>query len=408
MMAFFLAVYTLEFVALQQRHTLEFLLGNAALLAVRRVAIAAVLAIGVLLRGQFLWLSIGNGPRISRTVIGNQLRIVRLLPLAVSGLFMPKEEGFARSHRIFTGLVWLLPAALAGAVAPMLPGYAGLTLLVLTAVIFVVNATTRDSVSGRTIAARVLLRPTVHNDPLFARRDYMRAMRSAGIDVGFGDLGPAEAVLARLRAEPGAELGAASLAAELLAARGDYDGALRVRYPEADPADAQALTMARHAADSARAAKLLMLLAEKDPALAPKAVPLARRHIAALAANPFGAQVDRMGRVLFALHAGNLRVARRLNRICMARARTPLVLADALCTQARIDVQRDRADKAVKRLDEAARLAPWYPRVATVRQLVSADAAAAMQQPVIEATETDASHVFAEPWSVSVSLPEES
>ncbi len=408
LMALFVAVYTLDFVALRDRHSLAFLLGVAALLVLRRVTIVAVLAIGALLDGQILWLSIGNGPRLSRAVIGRQLRIVRLLPLAVSGTFMPKEESFARTHRIFTGLVWLLPVALAGVVAPMLPGYASLTLLVLTAVMFVINATARDSESGRTVAARVLLRPTMHNDPLFARRDYIRARRSACIDVHFGDLGPAEAVLTQLRAEPGAELGAASLAAELLTARGDYDRALRVAYPEPDPADNPAGTEARHATDSARAAKLLMLLAEKDPGLAPKAVPLAQRHIAALAPNRFAAQVDRTGRVLFALHSGDLRAAQRANRICMARARTPLALADALCTQARIDMQRGRMEKAIKRLDEAARLASWYPRIATVRQLVGAQAAAAIAQPLIESTEMDASHVFAEPWSVSGSLPEES
>lgn len=408
LLALLLTVYTLEFIALQNRHSLAFLLGVAALLVVRRVAIAAVLAIGVLLGGQILWLSIGNGPRISRTVIGNQLRIVRLLPLAVSGVFMPKEEAFARTHRVFTGLVWLLPVALAAAVTPVLPGYASLTLWVLTAVMFVLNATTRDSVSGRTIAARVLLKPTAHNDPLFARPDYIRAVRSAAIDVQFGDLDPAESVLSRLRAEPGAELGAALLAAELLAARGDYDRALRVAYPAPDPADDRRCTEARHATDSARAAKLLMLLTEKDPALAKRAVPLAQRHLAALAPNPFAAQVDRTGRILFALEAGDLRVARRLNRICMARARTPLALADALCTQARIDARQVQPEKAVKRLDEAAKLAPWYPRVATVRQLVGADAAAVIPQQLSAAAETDASHVFAEPWSVSGSLPEES
>src|SRR6185437_12856666 len=161
LMALFVAVYTLDFVALRDRHSLAFLLGVAALLVVRRATIVAVLAIGALLGGQILWLSIGNGPRLSRAVI------VRLLRLAVSGTFMPKEESFARTHRIFTGLVWLLPVALAGVVAPMLPGYASLTLLVLTAVMFVINATARDSESGRTVAARVLLRATMHNDPLF-------------------------------------------------------------------------------------------------------------------------------------------------------------------------------------------------------------------------------------------------
>jgi tetratricopeptide (TPR) repeat protein len=214
-------------------------------------------------------------------------------------------------------------------------------------------------------------------------------------------------VLEQLRAEPGGEFGAATLATELLAARGDYDAALRVAFPELPSAAAQAAAEARHATDSARAAKLLMLVAEKDPSLAAKAVPLAQRHIAAMARNSLAAQADRTGRALFALQTGDLPAAQRESRICLARARTPLALADALCTQARIEAQRGRVEKVVKRLDEAEKFAPWYPRVATVRQLVSAGTAAAVPQPLIVSAETDTAHVFAEPWSVAAPASDE-
>ena len=407
MAAFAVAAYFLEIGAFQQRRTADFLLGFGMLLAVRRVTAALALAVGAALGGQFLWLDIGLGPRLSRSVIGNQVRVVRLLPIVVGGMFMPKEQSFARTQRIFIGAVFLLPIVLAALLAPVLPAYAGLTLVVLTAVLLVLTATTRDAASGRTVVARVFVKPTELNDPYIADPHLVLAGRSACIDVQFGDLGPAQAALGQLRAEPGGEFGAAVLATELLAARGDYDAALRVAFPELPPAAAQAAAEARHATDSARAAKLLMLVAEKDPSLAAKAVPLAQRHIAAMARNGLAAQADRTGRALFALQAGDLPSAQRESRICLARARTPLALADALCTQARIDAQRGHGEKAAKRLDEAEKFAPWYPRVATVRQLVSADAATALPQPVIGSARTDTAHVFAEPWSVAPPAPDE-
>lgn len=394
--------FVLEFTALSGSRSdgAEFFLGSALWFATRIVAIALTLVVGAALGGRFVWFSIGIGPRLSRRVVGNHVLVVCPLPIAVGGLLVPKEESFARTHRIFTGSL-LLPLALAGAVVPLVHGYAALTLAVMPVCIFIVAATSRDPGSGRSIAARVFVRPTEHNEPLFTRPDRIRAARSACLDVQFGDLDQAEAVLAQLRGEPDAEFGAAMLAVELFAARGDFDSALRVRFPEPGAAEAEALTEARRAADSARAAKLLMLVAEKDPALAAKAVPLAQQHIAAIARTRRAPQADRTGRALYALQAGDLETARRLNRAFAARARTPLAIADALCTQARIEALRGRPKQAAKALAEAAKFAPWYPRVATVRQMAGAGSAVPLPQPTLASAETDTSHVFAEPWSIS-------
>lgn len=401
------ALIVLEFLALSAPAGRggQFFLGPLLWMAATIITAASTLALGIALGVRVVWLNVGLGPRLSRRVVGDHVRVVRLLPIAVGGGVLPKKRA-AFVWRIFTGTYLVLPVVLTAVAASLLPARAALSMAVMTAAFLILTATSRDPASGRTVIARVLIAPGKQTDPGLARPDRSSAA-SAAIDAQFGDFAQAESVLARLRAEPDTELSIALLTVELLAARGEYDRALRVPFPQPDPADAPKLAEAQAAMNSARSAKLMLLAAERDPHLATKALTMADSHLRSVAASRMALQQDRTGRALLALSSGDARTAARTNRVCMARARTPLALADALCTQARIEAVRGRAKKAAKHLDEAARLAPWYPRMVTVRQLVGAESATIMQ-PLPSAAGTDTTHVFAEPWSVAGTTPEES
>lgn len=405
---FFVPLVTLELMALSgpPARAGQFALGVAFWLGVIVLSTALTLTLGVALGARVIWLSIGFGPRLSRRVIGNHVRVVRLLPIMVGGGMLPGKR-FALVWRVFTGSYLALPVVFTAVAAALLPGWSALSMAVFTALFFVLTATGRDPSSGRMTVSRVLIAPGSHTDPGLARADRISAA-AAAIDVQFGDFAQAESALTRLRAEPDTELSVALLTVELRSARGEYDSALRVPFPKPDPADAPKLTEMQAAMNSARSAKLMLLAAERDPQLAAKALSMAGSHLRSVAASRMALQQDRMGRALLALSNGDVRTAARANRVCMARARTPLALADALCTRARIEAAQGHVKKAVKRLDEAARLAPWYPRVVTVRQIVGAQTATIMRQPLPAVAGTDTAHVFSEPWSVTAPAPEES
>jgi hypothetical protein len=391
-------LFVVEFLVATGNRTPQFLSGFALFLALAVLSGWIAFAVAAGLHGRVVSLNLGLGPRLDRRVVGDRVRTIRLLPLSVAGMVLPRAGRLGRDYRIINATVPLILSVSAALAALLLPGYAAAAIALVTALWFALQLTARDPDSGRTLGARIFVPPRPHTDPALARAD--RAICAhARVDVQFGDLDTAEAALARLRADTDADLASALLAVEILVARGDYDGALRVRMPEAAVGDAPRLIDARRATNSARAATLALLAAEQDASLVPKSAPFALRHLQAAAKSRVGSSVDRTGRALYALQAGDLRTAARENRICAARARMPLAIADALCTQARIEALRGKPAKAAKALDEAARFAPWYPRLLVVRQIVGEGACALAALPVSDAAR-DTSHVFAEPWSV--------
>jgi len=385
----------LEISALNANQAPRFLLGMAAWYGVVVLATVITMAVAVALRARTVSLIIGVGPRLDARVVGNRVQVIRALPLGVSARFVPGGAHFGRDFRIISATGLLCTAGLGAIAALTLPGYAGAVAGAMTAAVLVLNLAARDPESGRYIVARVLLPPSPHNDPALGKPDRGVAAQ-ARMHLQFGDFAEAEAVLATLRSDPGAACSAALVTAELFAARGDYDSAARVRFPQPDPDEVPALARARRASDSARIAKLLLLAAEQDPSLAATAVPLAERHLRSFETVP----VDHTARALYALLSGDVTTAQRENRICAARAYMPLGIADALCSRARLETLRGRPARAARALDRAARFAPWYPRIAVVRQIAGAGAAAAITLLPVSDGASDTAHVFDEPWSV--------
>jgi hypothetical protein len=70
---------------------------------------------------------------------------------------------------------------------------------------------------------------------------------------------------------------------------------------------------------------------------------------------------------LLRLETGQPDVARRALDRYLANASTPLEIADAMCTRARIEAALGHEDRAAWALRQAERFAPWYARVAIVR-----------------------------------------
>jgi hypothetical protein len=391
-----LPLLAVEVAVISGNDGLGYAAGMLAWFGLSLVSTTLVLGLATALGGHAIWLDVGIGPRLDRRVSGDKVRTVRALPIGLGGAFLFDGADAGRRTRATNASALLLPAVLAAVAAPLLPGPAAAGLGSITVAFLALTATSRDPRTGRTLAARTFRAPTAHTDPelagpFVAAPVYVRAQ--------FGRLDEAQALLDRLRVIPGTERQAADLEAEILASRGEYDAALRIAVPKPDPADAPALTAARAATHSARAAKLLMLLVEQDPSLAARAVPLTQRHLAAVAGARTGAVTDRVGRVLFALHAGDLQIAARENNICAARARMPREIADALCNRALIRARLGRPAEAAKALDQAERFAPWYPRIATVRGICAAGAGALLATVPPQPSAPDTSRLFAEPWS---------
>ncbi len=90
------------------------------------------------------------------------------------------------------------------------------------------------------------------------------------------------------------------------------------------------------------------------------------------------------------------RVVGQLCRKQQSAAATPVDLADALCTRARAEAATSQRSKAVRTLSRAARITPWYARVAIVRQILGA-AAPIPDLPSIDVAAE--SRLFDDPWA---------
>ena len=386
----------IDFTAQAKDREGEFFVGLAALYVTSFITAAAAFATGRILRGRVVFTRIGLGPIVKRSVEGDRLVVWRALPLALSGLILPGPAKFARDWRLIslTGVAIYTALIVVGAFT--LPLYGALTYCWGLALVLAVVLSTRDQLTGRRHAARILTRPTPQTDPVLADPRRTAAERAA-VDAQFGDFIAAERTLGELRAtcaEP--DECVALLESEILSARGDFVAALRVKMtfaPDASPA----LVAARTARYRARTAKLLLLAAEQEPARTQQAVLMADNQLKKLAATPYRASADRLGRALLALQTGNAAGGAREARIALALARTPLTTADALCALAIASSMRGKAKAARARLDQAARLVPWYPRLTTVQRIIATPAGTAVLPPVDAAADTSA--VFDDPWA---------
>lgn len=392
---FLVPLLAIDFTAASKNRAGEIFAGLGALYVAALVSAAAAFAMGRALRGRVVYVRIGMGPIVRRSVVGDRLVVRRALPLALSGLILPGPARFGRDWRLISATGISTYAALFAAGAFTLPLYGALTYCWGVAIVLGVGLSTRDPLTGRRVAARIFQRPTPQTDPVLSDPRRTFAERAA-IDAQFGDFIAAERALEQLRAtSSGPDEAAALLESEILAARGDFAAAVRVEIPIAADASPN-LTAARTARNRGRVAKLMLLAAEQNPSMSAQAVPVALEKLKQLAASPRRAGSDRAGRALYALREGDAAAAAREARICLATARTPLYTADALCTLAVVSSVQGNAKAARGLLNQAARIAPWYPRLTTIQRVLAARAGAVL--PAVDAA-ADTSAVFDDPWA---------
>jgi hypothetical protein len=164
-----------------------------------------------------------------------------------------------------------------------------------------------------------------------------------------------------------------------------------------DPTVDPTVRAARRSAYSARVAKCLMLAAESPVGLDAATGQQVLSHLRQAAHGPTAAGQEREGRALYALAVGDFKAAAREARIMTARARTPLMLANAYCTQARVAAAQGRHAQARRLLAQANSIAPWYPRIVAVNGVLTSPQPAAALLPPPSGAPND--HLFADPWS---------
>lgn len=322
-------------------------------------------AVARLLDAQVPLVIVGYGPIVWRRVGPSRVTLVRTLPLAFGFRHVPGREHFGRDLRLLLEVRLLGPLLPACVLAVFLPGHATVSMLAMVLYGVLNLGLRKDPGSGRRQFSRVFVHATPERDrALFDPRagDHMNAAQA----LFFGDLATLHELLPVLRANAWPPAAAAALEASLHEVRGEYETAFHALAdlpPEAAPLK------------GLEEARLRLVDAERDPAMAGQAVAAAQAY---LDARPPAVNRDTYSTVLALLRVetGNPAEARPSAQAQFERARDPLSLADALCTRARVEAALGQLDQAGRTLRQAHAYAPWYARVTIVRARLESGVAA--------------------------------
>jgi hypothetical protein len=397
----FVVLYYVELVARGPATVLGTAVGVLVILV---VISAAQLTATAALRMRIVYLRIGGGRVLKRGVSGDRVWSLCALPIVCVAFGLPRPGRVARDVRTVSALV-LAVEVVGGAIGAMviLHGAAAAFFAIDLVLLITIQLMARAPESGRLHGARVFRPATADRDPLLAVPAVATA-NHAVFDAHFGDVAAARAILEQLGgahgpASTGADFSVAILAMEVLAAGGRFAEAAQVPMPapEAEAGLDPTVQAVHRSAYSARVAKYLMLAAESTTGMDSTTGALVLNHLKQTAQGPTAAGQEREGRSLYALAVGDIKTAAREARITTARARTPLMLANAYCTEARIAAARGRHSQARALIAKAHSVAPWYPRIAVVNGIVTSPYAAAAVPPPPPGAPTD--HLFTDPWS---------
>jgi hypothetical protein len=399
-MLVFVVLYYAELVAGGPSAALGTAVGLLAIIIMISVAQLTAMAA---LRTRVIYVRIGGGRVLTRRVSGGRMWAVCALPIVCVAFGLPQPERVARDVRTISALVLAVQIA-GGAVGAtlVLHGLSAAFFATDVAVLTTTQLMARAPESGRPAAARLFLPATADRDPLLASPTVARA-NHAVFDAHFGDVTAARAILAQLGGAHGpasidAGFSMTVLSMEILAAEGRFAEAAQVPMPAPEPPETlnPIVRAVRRSAYSARVAKYLMLAAESATGIDSTTGPLVSTHLQQAAQGPTAAGQERGGRSLYALAVGDIKSAAREARVATARARTPLMLADAYCTQARVAAAQGKRAHARRLLAKAHGVAPWYPRIAVVNGVVTSTHEAAT---VLPSPDAPTDRLFTDPWS---------
>ena len=305
---------------------------------------------------------LGFGPVVRRLPGAARVIEVRAVPLRYQAKYLPRREHYVRDKRLLMASGLVNPLLLVALVAPFVPGRTALTMLLYVLVCVVMRASAKEKYTGRRVLPRIVRKTTAERDPELSEARFAD-FTHAYYAIFYGDLATAEALLPAVRANQWPVDGANLITETLHEVHAEYDAALEVvsNYHESKRILADLET-----------ARLSLRIAELLPERTEQAVLVAGAFLRNQGQiKDRGASLSMIA--LLRLETGQPDVARRALERYLANASTPLEIADAMCTRARIEAALGRRDRAARALRAAQRFAPWYARVAIVRARLGID-----------------------------------
>lgn len=334
-------------------------------------------------------LDLGFGPVVRRLPGPARVTEIRALPLRFQAKYLPRRGHYARDKRLLMGSGLVTPLLLVGLLAPFVPGWTALATLIFVLACVLIRALAKERYTGRRVLMRIARRSTPERDPELSEPRFAE-FTHAYYAVFYGDPVTAETLLPLVRANQWPVDGAPLITEALHEVRAEYDAALAVvaEYDESKRALADLETV-----------RLALRIAELLPERTEQAVLLAgaflRQQGPVADRNTFAAML-----ALYRLETGQADVARRVTERHLANVSTPLEIADALCTRARIEAALGREVAAARALRQAQRFAPWYARVAIVRARLGIDSIDTVSdRSVVEITDPAARDTLGDPWA---------
>lgn len=324
----------------------------------------------------------GFGPVLRRLPGRRRVIEIRLLPVRFQAKYLPRQEHYARDKRLLIGSGLVSPLLLAAVIAPFVPGWTALSALAFVLVCVLIRALAKEKYTRRRVIMRAVRKTAPDRDPELSEPRFPVFVHTYHA-VFYGDFPTAEALLPTVRANQWPLDGAKLVAEALHSARGEYDAAVAV---------VAGCDESKRLLADLETVHLALLIAEVRPQTTEQAVLLTgaylRQSTQVADSDGFAAML-----ALFRLETGNLPNARGCMEKSLAGAGTPLEIADSLCTRARIEAAAGRVDIAARTLREAHAFAPWYARIAIVRERLAIS-------PIQRPTDPTPRDTLADPWAV--------
>jgi hypothetical protein len=325
----------------------------------------------------------GFGPVMKRLPGRRRVTEIRMIPIRFQARYLPRREHYARDKRLLIGSGLVSPLLLVGVIAVFVPGWTTLAMSAFVLVCVLIRALAKEKYTRRRVIMRVVRKTTPTLDAELSEPRFPVFVHTYHA-VFHGDSATAEALLPTVHANQWPLDGSKLIAEAIHCVRGEYEEAVSV---------AMNFDESKRMLADLETTHLALLMAEAHPETTERAVLLAgaflRQQTHVAGGEGFAAML-----ALFRLETGNLPNARGCMERFLASVSTPMEIADALCTRARIEAAAGSVERAARTLREAHAFAPWYARVGIVRDRLGIEAVE-----VAQFTDPTSRDTLADPWA---------
>jgi len=325
----------------------------------------------------------GFGPVMKRLPGRRRVTEIRMIPIRFQARYLPRREHYARDKRLLIGSGLVSPLLLVGVIAVFVPGWTTLAMSAFVLVCVLIRAFAKEKYTRRRVIMRVVRKTTPTLDAELSEPRFPVFVHTYHA-VFHGDSATAEALLPTVHANQWPLDGSKLIAEAIHCVRGEYEEAVSV---------AMNFDESKRMLADLETTHLALLMAEAHPETTERAVLLAgaflRQQTHVAGGEGFAAML-----ALFRLETGNLPNARGCMERFLASVSTPMEIADALCTRARIEAAAGSVERAARTLREAHAFAPWYARVGIVRDRLGIEAVE-----VAQFTDPTSRDTLADPWA---------